>query len=171
LVERLEAAADPGAVDGHRLLREDVLAGGDRGLDVGRAERRRRRQDHVVDVARQHLLVGIEADEAGVVGHGELVAEPSSQHRPRLVEPILEGVGHRHDADARRGVDDVAGGARAASAAADQADPDLVAALGEGSERCSVQCVGAHDSLSSWFRRASARAASAAWPTCPGTAA
>ena len=167
LLERLETAADTGAVDGHRLLREDVLAGGHRRLDVSGAERRRRREDDVVDVGRQQLLVGVQADEAPVVGHGELVAEAAGENRPRLVEAILEGIGHRDDADAGRGVHHVAGRAGAAAAAADQADADLVGSVREGSGQCSH----AHGSLSSWSRRASAPAGSASSPTGRGRAA
>ncbi len=40
--------ADAGAVDGDRLLGEDVFAGVDGGLDVDRPEAGRRRQDDVV---------------------------------------------------------------------------------------------------------------------------
>ena len=56
-----EHRADAGRIDRHRLLGEDVLAGGDRGGEMHRAEAGRRRQDHEVDVRREHFLVGVEA--------------------------------------------------------------------------------------------------------------
>ena len=59
-----EHRAHAGRVDGDRLLGEDVLAGLDGGLEVHRAEAGRRGEDHDVDVAGDHLLVGVEADEA-----------------------------------------------------------------------------------------------------------
>ncbi len=64
--------ADAGAVDGDRLLGEEVLAGLDRGLDVQGPEAGRRRQHHQV-AAVDHLLIGVEADEAAVVGDVELL--------------------------------------------------------------------------------------------------
>ena len=100
LLVRLEAAAHAGAVHRDRLLGEDVLAGRDGRLDVIGPETRRRRQDHVVDVGREQLLVGVEPDEAVSSVTLDLVAEPLGQDRARRVEPILEGVGHRDDADA-----------------------------------------------------------------------
>ena len=64
--------ADAGAVDADGLLGEEVLAGLDGRLDVQGPEARRRRQHHQV-AAVDHLLVGVEADEAAVVGDVELV--------------------------------------------------------------------------------------------------
>ena len=53
-------------VDGDRLLGEDVLAGLDRRPQVQRAEVRGRGQQHDVDAGVDHLLVGVEADEAAL---------------------------------------------------------------------------------------------------------
>ena len=64
--------ADAGAVDGDRLLGEELLARLDGGLDVLGPETWRRRQHHQV-AAVDHLLIGVEADEAAVVGDVELV--------------------------------------------------------------------------------------------------
>ena len=54
-------------IHGHRLLGEHVLAGLDRGLQVHRPERRRRGEDHVVDVAGDDLLEGVPAGELPLV--------------------------------------------------------------------------------------------------------
>ena len=67
--------ADAGAVHADRLLGEEVLAGLDRRLDVLRPEARRRGQDDVVDGSRCTCLVGVQADEAAVLGDVDLVAE------------------------------------------------------------------------------------------------
>ncbi len=64
--------ADAGAVDGDRLLGEEVLAGLDRRLDVLRTEAGRGRQHHQV-AAVDDLLIGVEADETAIVGDVELV--------------------------------------------------------------------------------------------------
>ena len=128
--------ADAGAVDADGLLGEEVLAGLDDRLDVQGPEARRRRQHHQV-AAVDHLLVGVEADEAAVVGDVELVlAVLGVPNRVAAVpEAILEHVGQGVDLDvvggARR-LADVLGRARAAAAAADQADLDRVAARGVG---------------------------------------
>jgi hypothetical protein len=62
--------ANAGRVDGHGLLHEDVLARRDRRLEVGRAEVRRRGEDHVVDVLlAEEALVRVEPDVASIVGH------------------------------------------------------------------------------------------------------
>ena len=65
-LRRGDHRADAERVDRHRLLREDVLAGLDRGLEVRGAEEGRGGEDHHVDVRGQHLLVGVEAGEAGL---------------------------------------------------------------------------------------------------------
>ena len=70
---------DAGAVDGDGLLAEEVLAGGDGGLDVLRAEAGRGGQDHQIDARVDHLPVGVEADEAAIVGDLDLVAELAGQ--------------------------------------------------------------------------------------------
>ena len=64
--------ADAGAVDGDRLLGEEMLAGLDRGLDVlGPEARRGRQHDQVAAV--NDFLIGVEADEAAIVGNVEFL--------------------------------------------------------------------------------------------------
>ena len=95
-----EHGANARAIDRDGLLGEDVLAGRDRRLEVLRAEAGRRRQDDVVRVGREDLLVRVEADERLVVGHGDLRGVLLPQLRAALVQPILEGVAHRDERDA-----------------------------------------------------------------------
>ena len=59
------------------LFAEDELAGVDGGLDVDRTEPRRCREDDVVDVGLQQLLIGVEADEGVVVFDVDLGAARS----------------------------------------------------------------------------------------------
>jgi hypothetical protein len=111
-LRRLEAHLDGGRIHAHRLLGEDVLARFDRGAQVHRAEGRRRRQDHVVDVAGEHLLVGVPADELAVGGHGRFLAV-LRQVLQALLQAILEHVAHRDEAHARRGLQHIVHGAGA----------------------------------------------------------
>ena len=89
---------NPGGVGRNRFFGEDVLAGVDGGGDVQRAEARRGREDHQIDVRRDHLLVGVEADEAVVVLDGELVAELREGFL-RAVDAFLKDVAHCDDLD------------------------------------------------------------------------
>ena len=123
-----EHRADARPVDGDRLLGEDVLAGGDRGLEVRRPEAGRRREDHVVHARRgDHLLVRVEPDEGALVGHRARLAQ-LLEPLARLADAVGEGVADRHHADAGRALDGVGRRAAPAAAAADEADADLVAA-------------------------------------------
>ena len=121
-----------GRIHGHRLFGEHVLAGGNRGLQVGRPESGRRREDHVVDVAGDHLLVRVPPGELLFLGHCDLVPE-LRQVLEALGETVREQVADGHEPDARSGGEHVVDGARAAPAASDHADADLVASSGEGS--------------------------------------
>ncbi len=129
-----EHLADAGAVDGDGLLGEDVLAGLDDGFEVLRAEARRGGQDHQV-AAVDDLLVGVEADEAAVVGDVELLLDDVVvlESFAAALEAVLEDVAEGVELDVvggAGGLADVLGGAGAAAAAADQADLDRVAAGG-----------------------------------------
>src|SRR5512135_1066760 len=129
LLVRLEDLADPGAVRADRLLGEDVLAGLDRGGDVQRPEAGRGGQDHQVHAGVNHFLEGVEADEAAVGGDVELVAEVAVLEVVLGgVEPVLEQVAHGVELHVRARVDRIFGRGGAASATADQADLDGVAA-------------------------------------------
>ncbi len=127
-LRRGQHRADPGAVDRHGLLGEDVLARGDGRLEVQRPEARRRRQDHVVDAGRRdHALVRVQPDEGALFGN--------DARFPQLLEPLArlgdavgEGVADREHAHAGRALDGVGRRAAPAAAAADEADADRVAA-------------------------------------------
>ena len=96
-----------------------------------RAELRRRAEQHHVDAAVDQLLVGVEADEP-VLGRRRRPSTPTFssclQVARLLLEPVLEGVGHGDELDVRVGGERLGGRAGAAAAAADQADPQHVAA-------------------------------------------
>ncbi len=119
--------ADAERVDRHRLLREDVLAGLDRGLEVLGAEEGRGGEDHHVDVRGQDLLPGVEAGEAGLgsggePGGGELLLQLPQRPLELVGEHVAEGGDH----DVGGGGGAVDGRAGAAPAAADDPDPDLL---------------------------------------------
>ena len=123
------------AVDGDRLLHEDVQALLDRVGEVDPAEGRRRGEDDDVAglQAVHRLLVAVEADELLVFLDQQLVA--AAELLVELVVAVLElgveDVGHGDELDrAARGVQGVGGGAGAAAAAADQGDLDRVALAG-----------------------------------------
>ena len=97
-------------------------------------EARRRGQHHQV-AAVDHLLVGVEADEAAVVGDVELVLAVLGVPDCIAAVPqaILEHIGQGVDLDivgGSRRLADVVGRTGAAAAAADQANLDRVVALG-----------------------------------------
>ena len=98
-----------------------------RGGEVRGPEARRRREDHEVDVGREHLLVRVEAGEARVVGDLVLAPRtPASALRDlrelgaALREAIGHEVAHRDELDALRAAQAVARRAGAAAAAADR---------------------------------------------------
>src|SRR5207247_10640760 len=125
--------ADASRVDGHRLFHEDVLAGFERGPEVEGTERRWRGQQGEVHAAVDHLLVGVPADEAAVLGDLVLVAQ-AGEIPAAIVEAVAEEIAQSDDLDTGRGVHAVARGAGAAAAAADQADANRVCAGGVGVE-------------------------------------
>ena len=129
-----EHGADAGPVHRHRLLGKDVLARGHGGLQKRRAESRRRGQDDVVHVVkRQHLLVGVEADELAVRGHVYVGGKFGLLEKVKAgVEAVLEDVAHGHQLDSGSSAENIFGGSCAALAAADQADSNHVAARGVG---------------------------------------
>ena len=132
LVVSREHGADAGAVHRHRLLGENVLACRHRRLQKRRAESRRRGQDDVVHVIeRQHLLVGVEADELAVRGHVYVGGKFGLLEKVKAgVEAVLEDVAHGHQLDSGSSAENIFGGSCAALAAADQADSNHVAARG-----------------------------------------
>jgi hypothetical protein len=88
------------------------------------AEARRRREDHHVGAAVDRLAVGVEADVLVLLGHLEPARDVLGEGPVALVEPVAEGVGHRHQLHRALGRQCLSGGAGAAAAAADQRDGD-----------------------------------------------
>ena len=133
---------DAGRIHRHRLLGEDVLASRNRSGEVRGPEAWRRRKDHVVNVRRQHLLIGIEPGEASLVGHLVLRCERGVAGRflgqvgTALGEAIRQQITERHDLDAIRRSHDVHRRAGAAAAAADDADPNHI---GAGNRRAAIE--------------------------------
>ena len=123
---RLEHAAQTGAVDGHRLLGEDVLARFDRRPHVGGAEVRGGGEDHHVDSAVDDLLVRVEARESTFFRH----LRPPAGVRDEVVvarpQPIAEGVAHGPEHGALVGIQGLPRGAGASTSASDQSDLDGV---------------------------------------------
>ncbi len=121
--------ADARPVDAHRLLGEEVLAGLDGRLDVLGPEAGRGGQHHQV-TAVDDLLIGVEADEAAIVGDIDLilvVAHALTAVPQVVLEHVAQGIQLDVVAGAGRRAD-VVGGAAAPAAAADQADLDHIAA-------------------------------------------
>src|SRR6185369_630294 len=112
-----------------RLLDERVLARLDALAQVQRPERRRgAEQDDVA--ARDHTLIGVEAEE-DVVGrhlHASAVLR-RAQRLQRVLRHVGEEVADRDQLDLRVGGERVRGGASAAAAAAEQPDLDHARAL------------------------------------------
>ena len=125
---RFQHVAHAGRVDRHRLLAEDVLAGRDRRLEVVRAEMGRRAEQDHVDVGRHYLLVGVEADEAVIVGHVHLVAEVDGKLALGRLDLVGKGVGQHGQLRVLVGPHRVDRRPLAASAAADQRDLDGIVA-------------------------------------------
>ncbi len=112
----------------NRFFHEDMFACFDRRLELHRAEARRRRQNHEVDIGLQHLLVSVEPNEAVVVDIHLLRMLALDRAISRL-QVVLEDVGHRDQLDTTSGcVERLDSGARSATTATDQADVDDVAA-------------------------------------------
>ena len=129
---RLDVLLEPGRVDGHRLLDEGVLALRDGVAQVHRAEVRRGRQEgHVAGV--DDVLVGVEADELGVLGDLDAVADGRFlQGLVARLQAVAEEFAHGDEPAPFVGRQCLFGGAGPSAAAADQADLDRVAAGGVG---------------------------------------
>src|SRR5690606_5270863 len=125
-------AADARRVDGDRLFAEDVLAAFNRRLEVGRAEVGRAAQQHHIGIGGNRLLIGVEADEALVVGDGELLAELFTEIALRAFDGIGESIGQNGQANIRFGVHRVDRSAATTATATHQSDLKNVAAGGVG---------------------------------------
>ena len=119
-----------GGIDGDRLLGEDVLARLDRRAEVDRAEMRRRAEQYHVHAAAEQLPVSVESDEAMIGLDGDFGRDLLGllQDLQTVLQPVFEGVGHGDELDVRIGGERLGGRTGAAVAAADQADPEHVAA-------------------------------------------
>ena len=118
---------DAGHVERDRLLDEDVLAGVDGGLEHDGMEMRRAGDHHHVDVALDHLLVGVETDEAMLVIDDHLLGIHLLQLLAAAGQVVGEDVGHGHQADVLAGVHGVGGRSATPPAAADK--PTLMTSL------------------------------------------
>ena len=134
---RLEHPPHARRVDGDRLLHEHVLALLDGVLEVLGPEARRRRVDDDVDAGVDDLPVRVEADVLVLGRHLEALAvlERSvlslfGEARVAVLQPVLERVGHGDELDRPGSRERLRRGARAAAAAADQADPQRRVAAG-----------------------------------------
>src|SRR5262249_5295688 len=86
-------------------------------------------QEHDIDPGVDDLLVGVKADEAPRHWHVELTGDVFlGECGQTVAEPVGEGVTHRDEFDGPVGAEGLHGGAAAASAAADEADAQHVAA-------------------------------------------
>jgi len=104
---------------------------------MARPKARRRRQNHIVHAAADHVLISVESQEAAIVGDIDRVAELFNspiaggnflQFTSAAVKPVLENVAQGMNLDVGSGMQDIVGGAGAASPAADQANFDHFAA-------------------------------------------
>ena len=128
---RFHHVPDAGGIGGDGFFAEDVFALFDRVPEVGGAESRRRgEEDHIDHV--DHLFIGIQAGEGGVVGDGHPVAELFLQATDSCLDGLGKGVADRGQDAVRIGGHGVAGGAGSAATTADQADLQRVGVGGEG---------------------------------------
>ncbi len=121
-----------GRIDGDRLLHEDVLARLDGRRELRGAEAGGRTQQDDIRAGGDGFFIGIEADEPAFRRHIDAVAELLLEAVQGALDRLGEGVGHGHELDVAVGLvqQRIGGGARAAAAAADEGDLDLVAAGG-----------------------------------------
>ena len=125
---RLHHGADPGRVDRHRLLHEDVLATLHRRREVLRTETRRRREDHHVAVGADHLLERVESRELSRLGNIHPGLLPLAQVLEAALETIGKEIAHRVDPHVRTGFERVDRRPGASPAASDETDVDDVLA-------------------------------------------
>jgi len=94
-----QAGTNARAVDGYRFFREDILTCLDGGLKVPRPKSGRGCQDHVIDVAGNHLLIGVKADKAPIRRNINLVPMILEEGLPAFIQTVLKGVGHGNEFD------------------------------------------------------------------------
>ena len=107
-----------------------MLAGIDAGLEMDRAKVWGGSQKHDVNTAIDELLVGVKADKTVFGIDGDTILELPFQATQRVLQAVAEGVGQGHQSRVGIGPKGIGRRAAAASAAADQADPQHVAAGG-----------------------------------------
>jgi hypothetical protein len=113
-----------------RFLAEHVFAGVDGGFEHGGVEVRAGRNHHRIHAAGEDFLIRVEPDEAMVILHLDLVRLGLGKLLAAGFDPLFEDIRHRNQADIFARVHRIAGRLRAASAAADEADLDDIAAGG-----------------------------------------
>ena len=121
---------NPRSIDTDRLLDEHVLARFDGGFQLHRPEvRRSRQQDDITGV--NHSFVRIETDMFLIFRHRHAFADFGGLDisEPR-VETVFEGIGNRVQTGMRVGGERLHGRTRTASAATDETDFEMIAALG-----------------------------------------
>jgi hypothetical protein len=109
-----------------------VLAGLDGRLVVHRPKAGRSGQDHHVDVAVDHVAVGVEAGKDPILGQVNPLAELFLHDADRHAGPILEGVGHGNELDVLVLLQTASGHPIALTPAADQRNPYFVVTLDVG---------------------------------------
>lgn len=141
--------AQAGAIDGHGLFAEDMLAGVDGGLDVHRTEAGRGGENHHVHAAVDDLLVGVEADKFplfGDINFVGLVFENGFEGIEAGIDFVAEDFAHGPEDDVAVAAEGLVGRAGAAAAAADETDLEFVAGVGrarqaregEGAAECAA---------------------------------
>ena len=142
----------PGASTATGFSQKTCLPGLDRGLQMDRAEVRRRGQNHDIDAGGEHLLVGVEADEAAFgrdIDLARLTAELFAKAAQARLDLVGEGIADRDELGPFIGGQGLRRRAAAAAAAADQADLDRVVHRGMSrsgdAERAGQRAAGGED--------------------------
>ena len=127
---RSDHLPDASRIDGNGLLHEDVLVAGDGSLEMHRPEARRRRQDHVVAVSCDDVLVGVPAGETvRLIGDRpvtEAFVPDLLELVARTLQAISEDVAHGVDAHILGGLQRVDSCAGPAAATPDHPDTKFI---------------------------------------------
>ena len=95
---------------------------------VQRTKSGRRGENHQIQLGLQQITIRVEADELLIAGHVDLVFVLTFQTAQTGLQAILEHVAHGHQTDRTGHAQRVTDNRRAALAAAEQPDTNLVAA-------------------------------------------
>src|SRR6185436_15621168 len=138
-LRRREEAAHACAVNGHRLLGEDVLALANSFFELHWAESGRRREDHHIAL-RDDFLVSIETHELAVVRYFNFGRMFPAQFLQAALHPIFVDITDGDELDTFTRADRLIGGAGAAAAATDESDFQRVAGRSAERETFDGQC-------------------------------